>query len=52
LPHRGADRSAFAALRIERERPSAIVARGLIHMQGGRRIFPDMTVRDNLDLAR
>jgi branched-chain amino acid transport system ATP-binding protein len=36
---------------IERERPSAIVARGLIHVPEGRRIFPNMTVRENLDLG-
>ena len=36
---------------IERERPTAIVARGLIHVPEGRRIFPNMTVRENLDLG-
>jgi branched-chain amino acid transport system ATP-binding protein len=36
---------------IERERAAAIVARGLIHVPEGRRIFPDMTVRENLDLG-
>jgi branched-chain amino acid transport system ATP-binding protein len=36
---------------IERERPAAIVARGLIHVPEGRRIFPNMTVRENLDLG-
>ena len=41
----------FCGARIERERPSAIVARGLIHVPEGRRIFPDMTVRENLDLG-
>jgi branched-chain amino acid transport system ATP-binding protein len=41
----------FAGARIDRERPSAIVARGLIHVPEGRRIFPNMTVRENLDLG-
>jgi branched-chain amino acid transport system ATP-binding protein len=41
----------FCGARIDRERPSAIVARGLIHVPEGRRIFPDMTVRENLDLG-
>lgn len=36
---------------IERERPVDIVARGLIHVPEGRRIFPNMTVRENLDLG-
>jgi branched-chain amino acid transport system ATP-binding protein len=38
----------FADAMIERERPSAIVARGLIHVPEGRRIFPNLTVRENL----
>jgi branched-chain amino acid transport system ATP-binding protein len=41
----------FAGAMIERERPSAIVARGLIHVPEGRRIFPNLTVRENLDLG-
>jgi branched-chain amino acid transport system ATP-binding protein len=41
----------FAGAAIERERPAAIVARGLIHVPEGRRIFPNMTVRENLDLG-
>src|SRR5579863_4781976 len=41
----------FDGDRIEREKPSAIVARGLIHVPEGRRIFPNLTVRDNLDLG-
>jgi branched-chain amino acid transport system ATP-binding protein len=36
---------------IERKRPADIVARGLIHVPEGRRIFPNMTVRENLDLG-
>ena len=46
---RGAIR--FLGEAVERERPSAIVARGLIHVPEGRRIFPNMSVRDNLDLG-
>lgn len=41
----------FDGASIERERPPAIVARGLIHVPEGRRIFPNMTVRENLDLG-
>jgi branched-chain amino acid transport system ATP-binding protein len=41
----------FAEAAIERETPQAIVARGLIHVPEGRRIFPNMTVRENLDLG-
>ena len=41
----------FFGAAVEREQPSAIVARGLIHVPEGRRIFPNMTVRDNLDLG-
>jgi len=41
----------FADAPIERERPAAIVARGLIHIPEGRRVFPNMTVRENLDLG-
>jgi branched-chain amino acid transport system ATP-binding protein len=36
---------------IERERPATIVARGLIHVPEGRRIFPNLTIRENLDLG-
>ena len=48
-PWRGAIR--FQGKAIERARPSAIVARGLIHVPEGRRIFPNMTVAENLDLG-
>src|SRR5262245_48652074 len=48
-PWRGAIR--FEGATIERERPAAIVARGLIHVPEGRRIFPNMTVRDILVLG-
>jgi len=46
---RGAIR--FKGTAIERQRPADIVARGLIHVPEGRRVFPNMTVRENLDLG-
>jgi branched-chain amino acid transport system ATP-binding protein len=36
---------------VTNEKPSAIVARGLIHVPEGRRIFPNLSVRENLDLG-
>jgi len=36
---------------IEREKPAVIVARGLIHVPEGRCIFPNLSVRENLDLG-
>ena len=41
----------FEGAPIEGATPSEIVARGLIHVPEGRRIFPNMTVRENLDLG-
>jgi branched-chain amino acid transport system ATP-binding protein len=41
----------FESSAIERENAAAIVKRGLIHVPEGRRIFPNMTVRENLDLG-
>jgi branched-chain amino acid transport system ATP-binding protein len=41
----------FEDAAIERESAPSIVARGLIHVPEGRRIFPNMTVRENLDLG-
>jgi branched-chain amino acid transport system ATP-binding protein len=41
----------FSDIDIHRERPADIVARGLIHVPEGRRIFPNMSVRENLDLG-
>jgi branched-chain amino acid transport system ATP-binding protein len=41
----------FAGDPIEHAKPPAIVARGLIHVPEGRRIFPNLTVRENLDLG-
>jgi branched-chain amino acid transport system ATP-binding protein len=41
----------FADAAIERARPADIVRRGLIQVPEGRRIFPNMTVRENIDLG-
>jgi branched-chain amino acid transport system ATP-binding protein len=41
----------FAGGRIERAAPVDIVRCGLIHVPEGRRIFPNMTVRENIDLG-
>jgi branched-chain amino acid transport system ATP-binding protein len=41
----------FDAAAIERARPADIVARGLVQVPEGRRIFPNMSVRENLDLG-
>ena len=41
----------FGDAQIERARPSAIVSHGLIHVPEGRRIFPNMSVSENLDLG-
>src|SRR5438477_8014537 len=48
-PWRGAIR--FQGEPIERARPSTIVAHGLIHVPEGRRIFPNTSVAENLDLG-
>jgi branched-chain amino acid transport system ATP-binding protein len=41
----------FDGRRIDRLAAPDIVAAGLIHVPEGRRIFPDMTVRENLELG-
>jgi len=41
----------FAGMPIDREPPRSIVLRGLIHVPEGRRIFPNLTVQENLDLG-
>jgi branched-chain amino acid transport system ATP-binding protein len=41
----------FEGCPIERARPSEIVEAGLIHVPEGRKIFPNMTVLENLDLG-
>ena len=48
-PWRGAIH--FGGAPIARARPSAIVAQGLIQVPEGRRIFPNMSVSENLDLG-
>ncbi len=41
----------FGGERIDRLTPLEIVALGLIHVPEGRKIFPDMDVRENLELG-
>ena len=41
----------FDGAEVRDEKPSAIVARGLIHVPEGRRIFPNLSVGENLDLG-
>jgi branched-chain amino acid transport system ATP-binding protein len=41
----------FDGAALEREKPKEIVARGLIHVPEGRRVFPNLSVRENLDLG-
>jgi branched-chain amino acid transport system ATP-binding protein len=41
----------FDGAQIERAKPSAVVSLGLIQVPEGRRIFPNMSVRENLDLG-
>jgi branched-chain amino acid transport system ATP-binding protein len=41
----------FGTQSIARARPSTIVSQGLIHVPEGRRIFPNMSVAENLDLG-
>ena len=36
---------------VTNRRPAAIVSRGLIHVPEGRRVFPNMSVAENLDLG-
>jgi branched-chain amino acid transport system ATP-binding protein len=47
----GAGSIRFDGAAIEHDAASAIVARGLVHVPEGRRIFPNLSVRDNLDLG-
>jgi branched-chain amino acid transport system ATP-binding protein len=48
-PWEGAIR--FTGVPIDAARPKDIVSRGLIHVPEGRCIFPNMSVRENLDLG-
>jgi branched-chain amino acid transport system ATP-binding protein len=41
----------FAGERVDRASPHAIVKRGLIHVPEGRKIFPNLTVQENLELG-
>jgi len=41
----------FDGAPIAGEKPAAIVSRGLIHVPEGRRIFPNLSVSENLDLG-
>jgi branched-chain amino acid transport system ATP-binding protein len=41
----------FDGRRIERASPSDIVAAGLVHVPEGRKLFPDLSVRENLELG-
>ena len=41
----------FAGDTIDQEIPASIVSRGLIHVPEGRRVFPNLSVKDNLDLG-
>ena len=41
----------FEGADLAGEKPATIVARGLIHVPEGRRIFPNLSVRENLDLG-
>jgi len=41
----------FDGMRIDTLSPAAIVAAGLIHVPEGRKIFPNLSVRENLELG-
>ena len=41
----------FLGQRIDGRSVAEIVRRGLVHCPEGRRVFPDMTIGDNLDLG-
>jgi branched-chain amino acid transport system ATP-binding protein len=41
----------FDGRRIDRLSPASIVAAGLVHVPEGRRLFPDLSVRENLELG-
>src|SRR4029077_21082225 len=38
----------FAGLDLTRARPEEVVAAGIVHVPQGRRLFPGLTVRENL----
>lgn len=41
----------FGGRRIDRASPADIVAAGLVHVPEGRKLFPDLSVRENLELG-
>lgn len=41
----------FDGRRIDRASPADIVAAGLVHVPEGRKLFPDLSVRENLELG-
>jgi branched-chain amino acid transport system ATP-binding protein len=41
----------FDGERIDRKSPADIVAAGLVHVPEGRKLFPDLSVRENLELG-
>ncbi|MDI6870110.1 MAG: ABC transporter ATP-binding protein [Bacillota bacterium] len=41
----------FEGRRIDRARPASIVKMGVVHVPEGRRIFPGLTVRENLEMG-
>jgi branched-chain amino acid transport system ATP-binding protein len=41
----------FEGRRIDRSSPADIVAAGLVHVPEGRKLFPDLSVRENLELG-
>ena len=41
----------FDGVRIDGKRPDAIVSAGLIHVPEGRRLFPNLSLRENLELG-
>jgi len=51
LVRASAGRITFAGERIDGLSAPEIVARGLVHVPEGRKIFPDLSVRENLDLG-
>src|SRR5262245_11365080 len=51
LQRPSAGRIEFAGARIDGKRPHEILGLGLAHVPEGRRIFPDMTVQENLRLG-
>jgi branched-chain amino acid transport system ATP-binding protein len=51
LLHPASGRISFFEKRIDGLKPHAIVELGISHIPEGRRLFPDMSVRENLDMG-